>query len=93
MSEIRFPFGTVVGTPDAIAALHDAGLGVWDVLQRHITGDWGDVAPLQKKMNEEAVVQGLRIMSAYTLPRTNVHVWVITEADRGATTILLPKEY
>lgn len=88
-----FHHGEIVGTPAAVRALHEEGIGVWDVLRRHITGDWGDVVPLLSKMNEEAVVQGHRIMSAYTLPRTQVEVWIITEKDRGATTILLPKEY
>jgi hypothetical protein len=61
-------------------------------LTRHLKGDWGDLCPEDKAANNQALIQGGRLFSAYekdSLPR----IWIITEADRGATTILFPEEY
>ena len=87
-----FPLGQVVGTPGALEALEQANKGPLDVLSRHVTGDWGDLEEEDRAENDFSVQRDLRILSAYTLP-TGVKVWVITEADRSATTILLPDEY
>ncbi len=89
-----FPVGRLLGTPGAEAALKEAGVPLADLLVRHLTGDWGDLDEEDRKMNDEAVANGEdRIFSAYTLPATNRTVWIITEADRSATTALLPEEY
>ena len=88
-----FPLGQVVSTPGAIQALMEEGTGITEFLLRHVTGDWGDLCESDKRENDFAVTRALRIFSAYILPRTNVKIWIITEADRSATTFLLPDEY
>jgi hypothetical protein len=61
-------------------------------LARHANGDWGEVDEHDRRANEHALEHGLRVLSAYTL-RTGERIWIITEADRSTTTILLPAEY
>ena len=92
MDTAKFPLGRTVATPGALDALQEAGEGPAYYLDRHITGDWGDVPPEDAKENELSLQKGFRILSAYTLS-TGVKIWLITEADRSATTILLPSEY
>ena len=87
-----FYLGQAVATPGALKALQEAKMTGYELLARHVTGDWGDLAEEDKDENELALVERLRILSAYILP-TEIKVWVITEADRSATTILLPGEY
>src|SRR5262245_46242761 len=87
-----FPLGRVVATPGAAEALEPAEETADKLQARHQTGNWGDVPPEDAAANEASVKQGLRIISAYTLS-TGIVVWVITEADRSATTFLLPDEY
>jgi hypothetical protein len=87
-----FELGQVVGTLGALQALADAGQHPAEFLARHVTGDWGDLCDEDKEENELSVEQGFRILSAYKL-QSGAKVWVITEADRSATTILLPDEY
>jgi hypothetical protein len=88
----RFPLGRVVGTPGAIASLEQTGQAAASFLARHVSGDWGDVPPEDAAENEISIEQSLRILSAYQLT-DQTRIWVITEADRSATTILLPEEY
>lgn len=78
-------------TPGAIEALEQANVSAQSILQRHILGDWGDVTDSDKRANELAVEMGGTILSAYKLPR-GIEVWVLTEPDRTATTVLLPNE-
>ena len=87
-----FDLGQVVGTPGAIRALAEAEQDPVELLARHVTGDWGDLPDEAKAENELSVEKGYRVFSAYKLD-TGVKVWVITEWDRSATTILLPVEY
>lgn len=87
-----FPLGQVVATPGALEALQDAGQEPAMFLRRHVAGDWGEVPPEDAQENELSVKRGFRILSAYTL-NTSVKIWIITEADRSATTLLLPDEY
>jgi hypothetical protein len=87
-----FPLGQVVATPGAIEALVEANQSALDLLQRHVTGDWGDIAEEDKRENEFSVDKYLRIFSRYVLD-TQVIIYVITEADRSATTLLLSSEY
>lgn len=61
-------------------------------LRRHAYGDWGDVPPEDWEENELSLKEGYRILSSYT-DRLGIRFWIITEADRSATTILLPDEY
>jgi hypothetical protein len=91
--QLLFPLGKVVSTPGAIEALNSAGVSARELLERHVSGDWGDLSEDDRSENELSVKEGFRILSAYTLPRTSVRLWIITEADRSATTLLLPGEY
>jgi hypothetical protein len=61
-------------------------------MARHVSGDWGELDDEDKQSNEEALKDGSRLLSAY-LDRNNVKFWIITEADRSATTVLLPEDY
>ena len=88
-----FKLGQTLSTPGALDALGKAGVTPSDLLQRHITGDWGDTLPEDRDLNEEALVMRTRIFSAYLLPHTGEKIWIFTEADRSATTLLLPEEY
>jgi len=87
-----FPPGQVVATPGALKRLEEAGQDPFELLSRHVAGDWGELDEADRQENELSVREGFRILSAYTLS-SGVKVWVITEADRSATTILLPSEY
>jgi hypothetical protein len=89
---MRFPLGRVVATPGALRALEKAELLPAEFLDRHVNGDWGDVPEDDKQENEFSVEHGFRILSAYTTSAGD-RIWIITEADRSATTILLPSEY
>lgn len=88
----RFPLGRIVATPGALAALAAAGEAPSKYLSRHVSGDWGDVCSEDAKTNVDALRDGDRILSAYTLP-DGVRIWVITESSRTTTTLLLPNEY
>ena len=92
-----FPLGRVLATPGALEALRQSGQAPTDFLNRHARGDWGDLSEEDRQLNEEALIDGSRILSAYHTSN-GVKLWIITEAadDRGvraATTILLPDEY
>ena len=63
---------------------------MWTHLSRHITDDWGEPEPADVAENELSLREGLQLLSAYALPDGT---WIITEADRSATTLLLPEEY
>jgi hypothetical protein len=88
----RFPLGHVVATPGALDALLMAGQTPAVFLRRHVIGDWGDVDEHDRHENERSLAYGCRLLSAYTLC-TGERLWLITEGDRSATTILLPSEY
>lgn len=88
----RFRLGRLLSTPGALAALVAAHQSGRAFLKRHHAGDWGDLDPEDKKSNDRAVEEGERILSAYRL-QTGQKLWIITEADRSATTLLLPNEY
>lgn len=88
----RFALGQIVATPGALKSIQEAGQDPLELLRRHVCGDWGEVPEEDKEENELSVREGFRILSAYTLA-SGVKVWLITEADRSATTFLLPEEY
>ena len=92
MTITDFKLGDLLSTPAALAALFRSGQTPLFFLARHARGDWGDVDAEDWKLNDAAVREGSRILSAYTT-LNGERVWVITEADRSATTILLPEEY
>ena len=86
-----FPLGRIVATPGALDALEAANVAPAALLARHQAGDWGTVPPEDASENELSLARGFRIVSSY--PVGDGRVWVITEADRSATTLLLPAEY
>jgi hypothetical protein len=88
----RFDFGRLVATPGALAAIAESGQCPTDFLSRHLRCDWGDVSKDDAALNDAAVDSGERLLSAYTTLKAQ-RLWIITEADRSATTILLPDEY
>jgi hypothetical protein len=87
-----FPLGMVVATPGALAELARTAEPASKFLNRHSKGDWGTVCPEDWKTNDDALLHGARLVSAYKLNDGTV-IWVITESDRSVTRILLPQEY
>jgi hypothetical protein len=85
-----FPLGQLVATPNALE--HITQNDIMAALQRHVTGDWGDISAEDKLLNDRAVVEGTRILSAYRAAN-GTKFWIITEAGFSATTILLPEDY
>ena len=92
MSKPLFRLGQIVATPGAMRAMSAAGTNGLEFLARHVRGDWGELSQEDKRENDFSVREGFRILSAYKL-KTGVKIWIITEADRSATTFLLPDEY
>jgi hypothetical protein len=91
--QINLRLGRLLSTPGAIEAMAKAGQNPLELLTRHQTGDWGEVDAADAAANTRAAVEGdQRILSAYML-NDGTRLWIITEADRAATTILLPDEY
>lgn len=88
----KFPLGRMVATPAALDALAKSGDSAQALVMRHVTGDFGTVCREDWKANEDAIANGERIFSAYVL-KDETKVWVITEADRGSTCVLLPEDY
>lgn len=89
---IQFDLGQTVATPGALAALADAKQTAIEFLARHAGGDWGEVDPDDRAANDRAVAEGSRILSSYRTSK-GARIWVITEAGRSSTCILLPEEY
>ena len=87
-----FPLGQTVATPGALQALEESGESPLEFLKRHVHGDWGEVGSDDARANDRAVRDGSRILSAYRTNSGN-RIWVITEADRSSSCLLLPEEY
>jgi len=87
-----FELGQIVATPGALASLKKAGQQPGEFLTRHINRDWGDLDEEDRKENEYSLEHGFRLLSAY---KTNAgdRLWIITEADRSVTTLVLAEEY
>ena len=85
------PLGRVVATPGALKVLLEVGEDSLSYLARHTSGDWGDLDAYDHRENESSLKHGWRIVSSY--PVGEKIIWIITEADRSITTILLPEEY
>jgi hypothetical protein len=87
-----FPLGRLVATPGAMELLRSAGEDLLPaLLERHQSGDWGDVPPEDAQENEFSARHGFRIVSSYRV--AGERLWIITERDRSATTLLLPSDY
>jgi len=86
----RVPLGQVVITPNALDRLnpHDVCACLW----RHVRGDWGDLDCYDIAENELCLMEGFRLLSAYA-DRHGTRFWIITEADRSSTCVLLPEDY
>ena len=102
----RFPLGQIVATPGALELLQETGFSAAALISRHVHGSWGDLSEEDRAENEFAVTRRLRILSCYRLvdaarlaatptdKRSSLPtLWIITEADRSVTTLLLPREY
>jgi hypothetical protein len=87
-----FSPGRIVATPGALALLEEANRSPWEFLSRHLRGDWGDLCQEDKTENELSLKRGFRLLSSYPVTETHT-LWIITEADRSVTTLLLPSEY
>lgn len=93
MAASLFPLGRLVATPGALEALALAGVSPAELLARHAADDWSDLDAGDRALNDQAVRQSLRTLSAYDVAGVPTwHFYVITEPDRSATTILLPSE-
>jgi hypothetical protein len=88
----KFSLGQLVATPGALEALQEAGQSPAVFLEKHIQGDWGEVCDEDKRLNDQALLHGERLLSAYRTVK-GVRLWIITEADRSSTCVLLPEEY
>ena len=86
MSGIKFGPGSVVATPGALEAFRASGEEPLPFLQRHLTGDWGELDEHDVRENELSLERGWRILSWYRL-RNGTRIWIITEADRSVTTV------
>ena len=97
MPTSKFPLGQTVATPGALEAMEESGQAPAFFLDRHVVGDWGEVDSEDWKLNDQALTDGSRLLSAYRTLKGK-KLWIITEAadekgHRAATTILLPDEY
>jgi hypothetical protein len=88
----KFPLGRVAATPGALEAMAASGQTPDFFLAKHLAGDWGEVGAEDWRANDEALLHGDRPLLAYKTLK-GVRLWVITEADRGSTVVLLPEEY
>ena len=87
-----FRLGSFYLAPGARSALLTHNLGMLDLVARHARGDWGDLDAHDREVNRQALVCGGRLMSVYNIAE-GVRIYIITEADRSITTMLLPSEY
>ncbi|WP_211441955.1 hypothetical protein [Collimonas humicola] len=87
-----FSLGQVVATRGALNTMIEFGIPPDRLIHRHITGDWGDLCEGDQQQNLIAIRSGMRIFSSYRFS-ADAKIWIITEADRSSTTLLLPDEY
>jgi hypothetical protein len=92
VADQRFTLGQLVTTVGALDALGRAEQDAWEFVARHVIGDWGDLDEEDRRENERSLQNGCRLFSAYKLS-DGTKIYVITEADRSSTCILLPEEY
>ena len=84
--------GRVVATRGFVSFAEEHNIDALTIISRHLSHDWGDLDAEDKRLNDHAVKSGGRVLSAYKVT-PDQKVWVITEADRSVTTLLLPEEY
>ncbi len=88
---VTLSLGRIVATTGALKVLVETGEDPLSLLSRHCSGDWGEIDKHDRRENERSLKNGWRVLSAYLIGERKV--WIITEADRSVTTILLPEEY
>lgn len=93
----KFETGQIFATPDAVEALAESGQDVSFFLQMHLSGDWGNLGTEDQAANDQALLDGSRILSAYVTLR-GVRIWLMTEAEgddgkRASTCLMLPENY
>lgn len=88
---MRLQLGILTVTPNALDFMEEHNIDPLALVTRHQSGDWGDVCTQDRQSNNRAVEEGSRILSSYHFPAGDV--WIITEADRSVTTMLLPEDY
>lgn len=88
--EVKFPLGQLFVTPGVHQGVPPSE--VFRDLRRHSKGDWGDLCTDDRATNEQSLIDGLRLVSVY-VTKAGTKFYVITEADRSSTTVLLPEEY
>jgi hypothetical protein len=89
--KLLFALGKVTATPRALRVMRTRGIDGWELLRRHVSGDWGDLDEADKRGNEVSLKESFAILSAYGKGANRI--CIITDADRSATTWLLPDEY
>jgi hypothetical protein len=89
---VRFPLGRVVATRNCLSHLVAIGGSTVPYLARHQQGDWGNLGRSDKQANEHALLHGGRILSKYVL-KDGTPIYVVTEADRSYTTVMLVGDY
>ena len=89
--QVLFDTGFIVRTPGALLALMEAHVSESSLVERHLSGDFGELSEDDAELNRQAVSEGGRVLSSYRVGSEKV--WVVTEADRSVTTVLLPEEY
>lgn len=90
-TRLLFPLGQIVATPGVLEVFEESGANPREYIARHQCGDWGSVPPEDWRSNDEALIHGGRVLSAYMVK--GIKIWIITEWDRSVTTLLLPSEY
>lgn len=88
-----FKLGQVVATPGALRAIQENNVDALSLLLRHANGDWGCIPQEDRLENRLSVENGYRVMSSYAINDRGDKLWIITEADRSSTCLLLPEEY
>lgn len=91
-SRPRLPLGRLFITPAAQNALEAGGVSIFVLVNRHARHDWGELCPEDREQNNLAIQSGARVLSNYRLP-DGKRIWIVTEADRSVTTVLLPEDY
>ena len=92
MASPKFSLGQIVATPGALRAIDESSEAAFEFILRHASGDWGELDEHDRRENELSLREGFRLLSAYRL-KSCERLWIITEADRSVTTLLLPEEY
>jgi hypothetical protein len=97
---MKFSLGRLLATPGALELLAANSISPLSLLQRHSSGDWGELSAEDVRANERAIKDGSRLLSAYNMPDGS-RIWIITEAEfvegemrsRMSTCIMMPEEY